>query len=353
MPNHGLLKINKNKTIIRGYSCKFRIKILSMSLILTHLLTFNLFAVKNNKHAIVLQKRIQKQELRKKFPDLFEQGWGIACVRLKYRRFYKKWIPALFQTDPKANTIIFSIGMKDAETYGDEPRQIKFKNPTGLAAYKDGSVYIADTGNNRIVKLHFNEKKLQFIRERKGFNKPMGIAVDKNGYIYVAEAGKHRILKFTSKLSPAKHFYGRNYSFGSFGYGRGKLNYPINLCVDKKGSIYVIEKNNKRISKFNRFGRFISMKRTGYYGFGSYRSKLLGITTDNYGYIYVTDSYHNYIWKLKNNLAYISVYRPTKKHPFKNLKGLAHYPNYGRLFVVEKDGGYMFMTYPFKRFPKK
>ena len=70
MSNHGLLQINRNKTIIRGDSCRFGIEILcanlwlkslGISLIIIYLFTFNFFAVKNNRHTLVLKKRIQKR----------------------------------------------------------------------------------------------------------------------------------------------------------------------------------------------------------------------------------------------------------------------------------------------------
>ena len=77
-----------------------------------------------------------------------------------------------------------------------------------------------------------------------GFDKPMGIFVDKDGFIYIADSGNNKIQKF-----------GKG---GDFIAGWGEtapqdgspLRYPSGIVVDTKGNVYVAERDNNRVQVF-------------------------------------------------------------------------------------------------------
>jgi hypothetical protein len=59
----------------------------------------------------------------------------------------------------------------------------------------DGQIYIADTGNGRILRVQGEQVTGEF---GKGLlEKPTGVFVDEDGVIYVADAGNARVVKFT------------------------------------------------------------------------------------------------------------------------------------------------------------
>jgi hypothetical protein len=82
----------------------------------------------------------------------------------------------------------------------------QFSLPSGVAVGPDHSVYVADRLNNRIVKLG-PDGGLDTNWDTDGivtgtaadaqFNQPFGVAVGSNGSIYVADSDNHRIVKFT------------------------------------------------------------------------------------------------------------------------------------------------------------
>jgi len=49
-----------------------------------------------------------------------------------------------------------------------------------------------------------------------------------------------------------------DFSFGEYGNGNGQFNYPVGVAVDSAGNIYVADKKNDRVQKFDRFGKFVS-----------------------------------------------------------------------------------------------
>jgi len=119
------------------------------------------------------------------------------------------------------------------------------KGPQDLFVTKGGDIYIADSGNHRIV--HVN-KDFELIRvidgfdsqgKRERFNNPRGLHVSEDGTIYIADRDNNRvvILDANAQLvriieSPAKE---RPDQFASDFRFR-----PDKLSVDKYGSLYVI-----------------------------------------------------------------------------------------------------------------
>jgi hypothetical protein len=86
--------------------------------------------------------------------------------------------------------------------------QAKFNYPNGLAIDKNGNIYVADTGNHCIRKITsegvvstFAGNTLQGYVDSTSsyarFNQPCGVAIDKNGTLYVADTGNNVIRKIT------------------------------------------------------------------------------------------------------------------------------------------------------------
>jgi DNA-binding beta-propeller fold protein YncE len=74
------------------------------------------------------------------------------------------------------------------------------------------------------------------------FNRPQGIAVDRNGNVFVADTGQDRIQKFTSTGTFLA-------TWGSTGTQNGQFDIPFGVAVDGDGNVFVGDFNN-RIQKF-------------------------------------------------------------------------------------------------------
>ena len=72
--------------------------------------------------------------------------------------------------------------------------------------------------------------------------------------IYVADWGNNRVVKF----SPEGDFL-REY--GSFGSDAGELNAPASVCVDGEGYLYIADWGNQRLHVFDSEGRFLEVQR--------------------------------------------------------------------------------------------
>jgi DNA-binding beta-propeller fold protein YncE len=74
------------------------------------------------------------------------------------------------------------------------------------------------------------------------FRSPAGIAIDRQGNIYVADAGNNRIVV----LSQSGRIL---FSVGTQGSGPGEFSSPGAIAVDGMGDVYVADTNNNRIQK--------------------------------------------------------------------------------------------------------
>lgn len=149
-----------------------------------------------------------------------------------------------------------------ADGYGDAA---KFNEPTGLAIGGDGSLYVADSANQRIRKVSPQGKVTTIagsgtdlipgtnylaggfqdgLANQAKFNFPNGIMVGSDQSIYVVDTYNNRI-RIVTPSGEVKTYAGN----GDHGKQDGlllqaKLDGPTNICLVSDGSLIVDQKNN-------------------------------------------------------------------------------------------------------------
>jgi predicted membrane-bound mannosyltransferase/DNA-binding beta-propeller fold protein YncE len=133
---------------------------------------------------------------------------------------------------------------------------IGLNGPKGLAVGPDNTLYIADTGNNRIIHLSETNEILHTWGEGGAgageFNQPWGIAVDNDGFVYVADTWNHRIQKFTDD---GQYIL----SWGEYGQAETPQQVwgPRGITIDFDGNVIITDTGNKRILVYSGKGEFI------------------------------------------------------------------------------------------------
>jgi DNA-binding beta-propeller fold protein YncE len=61
--------------------------------------------------------------------------------------------------------------------------------------------------------------------------------------VYVADSGSNRIQKFDDKGKLLA-------KWGSAGTANGQMAYPVDIALDSRGYVYVVERNNNRVQLF-------------------------------------------------------------------------------------------------------
>ncbi len=125
--------------------------------------------------------------------------------------------------------------------------------PEDLFMTPDGIIYLADTGNGRVVRL---DATLAVTAEYgKGLlTRPFGVFVDDEGVVYVADAGLNQIVVFAAD-GTLRHQFGRP-TEPLFGKHRSFL--PRKVAVDQRRNLYVISEGSVQgVILLNPDGRFI------------------------------------------------------------------------------------------------
>ncbi len=188
---------------------------------------------------------------------------------------------------------------------GTAPGQ--FQNPRDLALAPDGTLYVADTFNNRIQHLAADGSVLQvwgtFADIAKGdapggtFYEPWGIAVAPDGSVFVADTWNSRIQKFTAdgKFVNMWGFLGQaDTPFALWG--------PRDIAIDSKGNLFVADTGNKRVVEYDGSGNYITQFGTAGLEPGQF-DEPVGVAVDNAGLVYVADTWNQRIQVMTPNTS--------------------------------------------------
>lgn len=168
-------------------------------------------------------------------------------------RVYLHYTPAAYTP----NSIIRATDL----TYNGEAVG-KFTSPQDLCKSPSGNVYVADTGNNRIVVLDKDMKSVVNIittftnnGEEDKFNQPYGVCVSDKGNLYVADSKNRRIVV----LDPEGNLVQLIQNPKSESLADDFIFTPLKVVVDYADRIYVIAQNMfEGIMVFENDGSFSS-----------------------------------------------------------------------------------------------
>ena len=149
----------------------------------------------------------------------------------------------------------------DQVIYSDTLKlEVSMNKPQSLYI-RDNFIYVADTGNNRVIEIEKQGSDYvvsRLITEIKGAEpstlaSPSDMFVDENGNIYICDTNNNRVVKADKELNflqsfvkPTDSTFDQNNDF-----------FPSRMVVDVSGRVYVLATNvNKGLVKYEADGQF-------------------------------------------------------------------------------------------------
>lgn len=227
------------------------------------------------------------------------------------------------RVDARTGKIETVAGTGKQGFFGDSDLATKaqLNSPSGVAIDHQGNIFIADTFNNRVRVV---DARTGIISTVAGTGKqgsfgddgfavratlagPSGLAIDAKGNLLIADSGNHRIRKLVLAKDIIVAVVGTGVAGQSGDGGLGmlaELNTPSGVAVDRNGNILIADTVNNRVRHVDAESGIIStVVGTGDEGFdgdgGSATQAWLmqpsGVTVDNEGGVYVSDTFNNRI----------------------------------------------------------
>jgi len=133
-----------------------------------------------------------------------------------------------------------------------------YQIPHSIRIDPSGNIWTVDSASSRIIKYSpQGDKLLDFVvgeqpQTKSQFNGTADIAFSPDGHLFIADGyGNARILEYDAKGTRLRQW-------GKPGQGPGELNLPHGIAIDAREVIYVADRENGRIQRFSREGKYLS-----------------------------------------------------------------------------------------------
>nr|AFD03266.1 hypothetical protein [uncultured bacterium W4-87b] len=253
-------------------------------------------------------------------------------------------------TDPAWNRIIYGDyegWMKAYDGRGTGPEALN--RPHGIDRDAIGNVYVADTGNDRIVVLRLEgtgeqtELKYQFSFGSDEMMHPYDVAWDGAGtpfdssddIIWVTDTGNHRILGFALDGEAAT----LRYNFGASGSAAGHFFEPKAIGIGRfnglsTNSLYVGDTGNRRVVKLNILDNSLEWANAVTF---KTESRITSLDVDHWGNLYVSDRSYRELRKLSSDLEPIVSVKGTEDSI---IDPMNFHVTFGQVYVQAEDKRY-------------
>ncbi|MBU6428956.1 MAG: SMP-30/gluconolactonase/LRE family protein, partial [Cyanobacteria bacterium REEB65] len=179
------------------------------------------------------------------FPDgLAVDGMGTVYVADRCNHRLREIAPDGYVT---------TLAGSDPGSQDGSADEARFSFPSGIAIDAWGRLYVSDSGNARIRRVDPDGNVKTIAGSVPGysdgrgpaalFRDPEGLAIDSDGTLYVADAGNNRIRRVDSD-GVVETVAGSQRGWYDGPQGQARFDEPTGIALDRRGSIFVADTDN-------------------------------------------------------------------------------------------------------------
>jgi len=257
-------------------------------------------------------------------------------------------ILTLFGVNSGSSQIVYNVKLIEPRIFGSPGNDTNHLNhPHGICCDKHGTVYVADTDNDRVVRLRYHDTRLSWVgaipndellmnNPEARLKAPRDVAMDTRGRVYVADSGNNRVVVFDS-LGALVTTWTADLDGPT---GVGVLDPDADYNDLHVNAAVVVDRGRTRLSQFSlddgQQRRMIDMRRIGLDEAG-----FAYCAYDRHGNVYVTDQTNSQIHLFDPDLRYIVSFgrQGVEGTTFESPTGITIWRRFGQVFVSEANGG--------------
>lgn len=132
----------------------------------------------------------------------------------------------------------------------------QFDQPLDVAASNGLDVFVADFNNERIERYDRELNYLSSFRSSEStppelrFGFPVSVDISRHGELFICDSENNRILKLDPEGGPAL-------TFGDYNWGDGKLEKPVKIRIDSRDQVFVADPGAHCVVVFDYHGNYL------------------------------------------------------------------------------------------------
>ena len=253
--------------------------------------------------------------------------------------------------------ILYNSSMQTLAVYGRiGSGEDEFQGPHGIAATVDGRVYVADTGNRRVVRLRWDPES-HALRWNGSWpaGVPFDVEADARGSVWVTDRDADAVLRFADGEAEPDMTERPPLASGDRWPLPDDVDAPLGLAISDSldawfrpnaNRLYLVDRDGRRLRAYEPGGTVVASIEPGDVAPGRDSARFLYVELDYFGNVYVSDPEGGAIYKLDPDLHPLTVFTGPgpPESALEEPRGIAIWKRFGQVFVAEREGAQYFFV---------